>query len=92
LDARPEIFYRLGHVPGALSLARDDFENAYAQLKERLEKDKNQPLIIYCSNSSCEDSHLVQSALLKLGYVNVAVFSGGWATWTQEKLPEETNP
>ena len=33
LDARPELFHRLGHVPGALSLPRDDFEKAYAGLK-----------------------------------------------------------
>lgn len=30
LDTRSKIFYRLGHVPGAISLLRDDFENAYA--------------------------------------------------------------
>jgi rhodanese-related sulfurtransferase len=92
LDARPEIFHRLGHVPGALSLARDDFEKSYAKLKDQLEKNKDQPLILYCSNTSCEDSHLVQKALSKLGYTNVSIFSGGWAVWTQAQLPEETNP
>lgn len=92
LDARPEIFHRLGHVPGALSLARDDFEKSYAKLKDRLERDKSQTLVLYCSSSSCEDSHLVQTALLRLGYSNVAIFTGGWAAWTQAKLPEESNP
>jgi rhodanese-related sulfurtransferase len=92
LDARPEIFHRLGHVPGALSLAREDFEKDYTKLKNRLEKDKDQPLVVYCSSTSCEDSHLVQAALLKLGYVNVATFPGGWDAWTQEKLPVEVNP
>ncbi len=36
LDARPEIFHRLGYIPGALSLPRDDFENAYKILQSRL--------------------------------------------------------
>jgi len=92
LDARPEIFHRLGHVPGALSLSRDDFEKAYAKVKDLLEKDKNQALVLYCATSSCEDSHLVQTALSKLGYTNVAIFTGGWAAWTQANLPEEVNP
>jgi predicted sulfurtransferase len=60
LDARPEIFHRLGHVPGALSLPRDDFETGYAALKEKLEADRSQPIVIYCSSASCEDSGLVK--------------------------------
>jgi hypothetical protein len=56
LDARPELFHRFGHVPGALSLPRDDFEKSYARLKAKLETDKNQPIVLYCSNSSCEEA------------------------------------
>jgi rhodanese-related sulfurtransferase len=89
LDARPEIFHRLGHVPGALSLPREDFENGYAILKARLESNQNQPIAVYCSSSSCEDSHLVEKALIKLGYTNVAVFSGGWSAWTDAGLSQE---
>src|ERR1700733_5965035 len=33
LDARPEIFFRLGHIPSALSLPRDDFEKQYQALR-----------------------------------------------------------
>jgi rhodanese-related sulfurtransferase len=89
LDARPEIFHRLGHVPGALSLPREDFENGYASLKAKLESNKHQPIAVYCSSTSCEDSHLVEKALVKLGYTNVVVFSGGWATWTEVGLRQE---
>jgi 3-mercaptopyruvate sulfurtransferase SseA len=92
LDARPELFYRLGHVPGALSLPREDFAKAYAQLKHRLEADKSQALVLYCADLSCEDSHLLRAALLKLGYREVRLFSGGWAEWTQARLPQEKNP
>lgn len=89
LDARPEIFHRLGHIPGALSLSRDDFENAYEALKEKLEQNRSQLLVIYCSSSSCEDAELVRKALSTLGYSQLAVFSGGWAEWTQAGKPEE---
>ena len=87
LDARPELFHRLGHVPGALSLPRDDFENAYATLRAKLEENKNQPLVIYCSSASCEDAGLVRRALQQLGYTNTTVFKAGWNAWTSADLP-----
>lgn len=89
LDARPEIFHRLGHVPSAVSLAREDFENAYTALRSRLEKDKSQPLVVYCSGASCEDSELVKQSLESLGYTNVGIFRGGWSEWQAAGKAEE---
>ncbi|MEM1060012.1 MAG: rhodanese-like domain-containing protein [Verrucomicrobiota bacterium] len=91
LDARPAIFHQLGHVPGARSLPRDDFENAYRLLRANLDQNKSQPLVIYCSSASCEDSHLVADALRDLGFSNVTIFTGGWAAWTRAGLPEESD-
>lgn len=89
LDARAEFFYQLGHVPGALSLPRSDFETAYAKLKSRLESGKNKLITVYCSGSDCEDSQMVAEALAKLGFQQVAVFKGGWDEWSGAHLPEE---
>jgi rhodanese-related sulfurtransferase len=89
LDARPEIFHRLGHVPGALSLPREDFDAAYAKLRSRLETDKGQSLLVYCSDAACEDSQMVADGLSKLGYRRVFVFKGGWDEWEAAHLPEE---
>jgi rhodanese-related sulfurtransferase len=89
LDARPEIFHRLGHVPGALSLPREDFENAYTNLRYRLESDRKQLLLVYCSDAGCEDSQMVADGLSKLGYRRVFVFKGGWGEWTAANLPQE---
>jgi rhodanese-related sulfurtransferase len=91
LDARPEIFHRLGHVPGALSLPRDEFEKGYANLQKLLEVNKERPIVLYCSSSSCQDSGLVQKALRDLGYTHVSIFHGGWSAWTQAGLTEEKN-
>ena len=91
LDARPELFHRIGHVPGAIALPRDDFENYYKKNQTVLERDKAQPLIIYCSGSSCEDSGLTAATLKKLGYTHVSIFHGGWDEWTRAGLPEEKN-
>jgi len=88
-DGRPEIFHHLGHIPGAESLPRDDFENAYKTFQAKLEQDRSQPIIVYCSGTSCEDSTLVQKSLQALGYTNVAVFPGGWSEWQDKGLPTE---
>lgn len=89
LDARPEIFYRFGHVPGALSLPKDEFEKGYAKLKTTLESDMSQPIIVYCTDESCEDSEWVYQALTNLGYSQVSIFRGGWDAWTKAGYPEE---
>lgn len=89
LDARPEIFHRLGHVPGALSLSREEFEKDYAKHRATLDSYKNRPIAVYCSNGGCEDSRIVADALIKLGCRKVFLFKGGWAEWTREALPEE---
>jgi rhodanese-related sulfurtransferase len=89
LDARPEIFYRLGHIPSALSLPRDDFEKQYPIVKETLQSHREQPLIVYCASSDCHDSQMVADALLKLGYLHIRVFRGGWSDWENANLPEE---
>lgn len=89
LDARPEIFHRLGHVPGALTLPRDDFENGYLMLKKRLESDLTQQIIVYCGDASCADASLVKKGLNSLGYGNVAIFTGGWRAWTESGKESE---
>ncbi len=89
LDARPEIFHRLGHVPGAISLPREEFKESYSKQRALLEKDKSQPIAIYCSSSSCEDSQMVADALVKLAYAHIYIYKGGWSDWTSAHLPEE---
>ena len=89
LDARPEVFYRVGHIPSALSLPRDDFENGYRVMAPVLEPHRDQVLVVYCSGSDCRDSQLVGEALRRLGYAHVRLFRGGWGEWEGENLPEE---
>ncbi len=89
LDARPEIFYRLGHIPSAVSLPRDDFETQYQSLQSILLSHRDAPVIVYCSSTDCHDSQMVADALQKLGYAHVRLFRGGWSDWQSASLPEE---
>jgi len=89
LDARPEVFNCMGHIPGAISLSRENFEKDYAKRRAWLESNKSQCIVIYCADSECEDSQMVADALVKLAYTCVFVFKGGWNDWTSAHLPEE---
>lgn len=79
VDARENEFYRLGHVPGAVNLPRGGFRKEIAEFQSKVEKFR--AVVVYCSESSCEDSRIIAGALKRLGYGNVVVFEGGWEEW-----------
>jgi len=81
LDVRPKLFYRLGHVPGAVSLPRNDFQAVYAEISDTLVNHQNRPVILHCASVDCEDAELVRDALSKLGYRKLSIFPGGWSEW-----------
>jgi rhodanese-related sulfurtransferase len=89
LDARSSVYYQLGHVPGALNLARDNFAADYLRLHSEIDKSHDNQVIVYCSGGDCRDSKMVAQALMSLGFTNVAVFGGGWGQWTAAHLPQE---
>jgi rhodanese-related sulfurtransferase len=89
LDARSSVFYRLGHVPGALNLARDNFAADYLRLHSKIDEWRDQRVIVYCSGGDCHDSKMIAQALMSLGFTNVAVFGGGWGEWTAAHLRQE---
>jgi rhodanese-related sulfurtransferase len=89
LDARSSVYYRLGHVPGALNLARDNFAADYLRLRSKIDQSRDNQVIVYCSGGDCRDSKMVAQALMSLGFTNVAVFGGGWGQWTAAHLPQE---
>jgi len=89
LDARPELFHRLGHIPSALSLPRDEFEQGYKAIKEILEANKNRQLVIYCANDTCKDAELVCEALKKLGYTRILIYVGGWSEWQRYSVTND---
>ncbi len=90
LDARPSAFFEVGHVPGAMNLARDKFAVDYRRLGTVLQNAHDKPIIVYCSGGDCHDSRLVANALLTLGFGNVSVFTGGWEAWSGAGLPTNT--
>jgi rhodanese-related sulfurtransferase len=89
IDARPEIFFRVSHIPAAISLPRDDFEAAYRELGPALQNFRDRPVVVYCSSNGCEDSQMVADSLGRLGFAQVRVYRGGSSEWESQNLPEE---
>lgn len=77
VDARfPENFN--GHkLPGAVLL---NIKTAEAVVLETL-PDKNQRIIVYCSNIACPASYWMVERLVELAYSRVYEFSGGIELW-----------
>jgi rhodanese-related sulfurtransferase len=92
VDARPEIFYRIGHIPSALSLPRDDFDARYPIVQAQLQSQRDRPFVVYCSSDECQDSPMVADRLRRLGYAHVRLYRGGWYDWAGAELPQEKAP
>ena len=77
VEALPLKYYRHSHLPGALHLPHD-------QVRERAEQlfvSKDEPIVVYCANAQCRNSHIAAAELERLGYTDVAVYAGGKQDW-----------
>ncbi|HEX9912760.1 MAG TPA: rhodanese-like domain-containing protein [candidate division Zixibacteria bacterium] len=87
LDARLEGDYKAGHIPKALNLPFEEFEQYYPKIEPLLSKDKN--IITYCDGTECETSLFLARFLKERGFKNLKIFFGGWNEWNKAGLPVE---
>jgi len=79
LDARIGAAYRLGHIPGALSLPLGEFAAVFPALEPRLRQASL--LVVYCSAATCSDSHDLAGLLWARGLKNLLLYTGGMEDW-----------
>jgi rhodanese-related sulfurtransferase len=87
VDARSPQEFCAGHIPGALSLTLDDFEETVASWKNLIPLETL--LVTYCSGEGCDSSREVAVLLVEEGYSQVKVFFGGWEHWKEAGYPVE---
>jgi rhodanese-related sulfurtransferase len=81
LDARTEVLYSLGHIPGAKLLNEQGFDGQLFDLIEVLQTN-DLPVVIYCGGEKCEASRKIKQRLVEsLPLENVWVLKGGWPSW-----------
>jgi rhodanese-related sulfurtransferase len=80
LDARADEQFAADHVPGALQLNEDHWDDSLHQVLGVWSPEKK--VVVYCSRLTCHASHEVAERLRKeAGLTNVYVLDGGWEEW-----------
>jgi rhodanese-related sulfurtransferase len=87
VDVRSQENYEQGHIPGAVSLPLDQYDEKIQSFLSRYSLD--QPMVTYCSGRTCEDSHTLARLLLEAGFTDVRVFIDGFPGWEAEGYPVE---
>ncbi len=81
LDVRTAKEFKMGHIPGAMHLARGLLEFKIAKAVP----DKNANIVIYCKSGG--RGSLATCCLCQMGYKNVKNMAGGWKAWTKAGYP-----
>jgi rhodanese-related sulfurtransferase len=84
VDARPDDEFAHDHVPGALSLNEDRWNELLPQFLQNWSPEKR--IVVYCSSQSCNASREVAKRLRDQAQLkNVFVLQGGWEEWLKTK-------
>ncbi|MBC8125736.1 MAG: hypothetical protein H8M99_01125 [Gloeobacteraceae cyanobacterium ES-bin-144] len=89
-DARPVLYYRFGHIPGAINLPKQNCDALIAEWEPKINAaiSSGKTLVVYCTNPTCPDAKSVAIRLANAGYP-VKVISGGWEAWKESGMPIE---
>jgi len=83
VDARPDDEFARDHVPGALSLNEDRWNELLPQFLTAWSPGKK--IVVYCSAQSCDLAREVAERLRKEAQVPDAfVLEGGWEGWVKK--------
>lgn len=86
VEALPPMYYEDAHLPGALDLPHDRVDD----LAPKLIPDKDREIVVYCSNTACQNSTIAANRLTALGYRNVRKYAEGKQDWIDAGLPSES--
>ena len=84
VDPRNERDYRVGHIPGAISLPFQDL----AEFKSKL--DGYDILIVYGDGYNDPKANAMSKSLLQMGFTDVQTLRGGLRAWTSAGYPLDT--
>lgn len=81
-DVRPPIFYKMSHIPGAISFPKANFDKDIEKHEKQIKAaNKNQtPVVLYCTDLACPDALTVATQLSERGH-DVSVLQGGYEAW-----------
>jgi len=84
VDARPDNEFEQDHVPGAIPLNEDRWNELLPTLLAQWSLEKK--IVVYCSSQSCNASREVARRLRdEAGLTDVFVLRGGWEEWLKNR-------
>lgn len=83
LDSREKVEFETSHIQNASFVGYDTFK--LKKIKKLLPKDKNEPIVVYCSLGIRSED--VAEKLKKAGYTNVYNLYGGIFEWKNKDNP-----
>jgi rhodanese-related sulfurtransferase len=84
VDARPDEEFARDHVPGAISLNEDRWNDLLSQFLVVWSPGKK--VVVYCSSLSCNASREVARRLRREAQLpDVFVLEGGWEAWLKKR-------
>lgn len=84
VDARPSDEFGQSHIPGAISLNEDAWNELLPEFLGQWSPDKR--VIVYCSAKSCNAAGEVARRLREeAGLQDVFVLDGGWEAWLKNR-------
>ena len=79
--------FRAKHIPGSIHLNMHGKQGAHADEAAGLDKDDD--IVVYCSNIDCNASLAAIKQLREHGYRKVSHYAGGLIEWEAAHLPVE---
>ncbi len=87
IDARIQEQFQAGHIPGALSLNEQNFDDAFFEHMELFQREAmsgGKPVVIYCGTEKCQASKKIRKKLFHIiPLENLFILKGGWQAWRQ---------
>ncbi len=83
IEALSPKYFDAEHLPGAINIPHD-------QVREKaphMLPDKGAFIIVYCSNTACQNSHIAANTLQQMGYSNTYEYVEGKQHWQEGNLP-----
>jgi rhodanese-related sulfurtransferase len=88
IDTRERQEYEELHIPGAVNLSPDKWEEMKSSSLAGIPKDRR--LVVYCSQERCDAALKVAEKLETLGFTQVMAFLGGFRAWDEAGYPADT--
>lgn len=85
VEALGPMYYDDAHLPGARNLPHDQVD----ELAATVVPDRDAFVVVYCSNTACQNSVVASRRLVELGYTDVHEYVEGKQDWIEAGLPVE---